>query len=347
MIKQFTQKTTSLIIATAMAVLSSTVVLLYYFLQPVNIFIFLIISLLISFVTAYIIIFYAVHFFIMERIKPIYKTLENVTPKKLDVYQSADDVDIIADIQKKVTNWAKKKAKEIVLLKESAKYRKEFLGNVSHELKTPLFNIQGLILTLLDGGIYDKDINIKYLKKTEKNINRLINIVQDLETISNLESGQLILNYEKFNLIDIVNEVFELHEMRAAQKNISLQLAKNLEHTFIVNADKQRIFQVISNLIVNSILYGKENGKTIIDIHDISEKFLVEITDIGIGIEEAEQKRVFERFFRVDKSRSKELGGTGLGLAIVKHIIEAHNEAINLKSQINIGSTFSFTLSKI
>jgi len=346
MIKKFTQKTTALIISISVSLLTMLIVLLYYFVKDLNIVIFLIITFLITFTVSYVIIFYAIHYFIMERIKPIYKTLGNITPKKLGVYESAENIDLISDIHEKVINWAKKKSKEIFLLKENAKYRKEFLGNVSHELKTPLFNIQGLILTLLDGGINDEEINLKYLKKTEKNVNRLISIVQDLETISSLESGQLQLNYENFNVIDLINEIFDIHEIRASEKNIELVCIKNFQNSFMVRADKRRIYLVISNLIINSIIYGKENGRTIVDIHDIDEKILIEVTDNGIGIAEHDLSRVFERFFRVDKSRSKELGGTGLGLAIVKHIIEAHDEVVNIKSELNKGTTFSFSLQK-
>jgi len=346
MINKFTQKTTSLIIATSVSFLTMLMILLYYFLPNFNIILFLILCLILTFVISYILIFYSIQYFIIERIKPIYETLGNITPKKLEIYNSSTKVDLISDIHEKVINWGEKKSQEIYLLKENAKYRKEFLGNVSHELKTPLFNLQGLVLTLIDGGINDEEINMKYLKKTEKNINRLISIVQDLETISSLESGQLQLNYEIFNVSDIIYEVYEIHEITASRKNISLIYNKNISIPTIVKADKRRIYLVISNLVLNSIVYGKENGKTIINIYELDKKIYIEVTDNGIGIAEKDLMRVFERFYRVDKSRSKELGGTGLGLAIVKHIIEAHNEEINIKSELNKGTTFSFSLQK-
>jgi two-component system phosphate regulon sensor histidine kinase PhoR len=282
----------------------------------------------------------------MDRIKPIYKTIESITPKKLSLYESADNIDIISDINSKVLKWAKNKSKEIVQLKENAKYRKEFLGNVSHELKTPLFNLQGLTLTLLDGGIYDNEINLKYLAKSEKNINRLISIVHDLETISRLETGELKLNFTVFNFCELIQEIFEIYEIKASEKKIKLEFLKRNYFEYSVFADKKRIYEVVSNLISNSINYGKENGKTIVEIYDIDEKFLIEITDNGVGIPKNEQIRIFERFYRVDKSRSKDQGGTGLGLSIVKHIIEAHDETINVKSELNIGTTFSFSIKK-
>lgn len=282
----------------------------------------------------------------MDRIKPIYKTLESISPKKLSLYESADNTDIIDDINTKVRKWAKNKTREIVQLKENAKYRKEFLGNVSHELKTPIFSLQGLILTLIDGGLYDNEINMKYLTKSEKNINQLISIVHDLETISKLETGELKLNFSVFNIYELIKDVFEIYEIKAKEKEIKLILTKKHGLNYNVFADRKRIYEALSNLIVNSINYGKINGTTNVEIYDLGEKILIEITDDGIGIAKPDQLRIFERFYRVDKSRSKESGGTGLGLAIVKHIIEAHDETINLKSQIDIGSTFSFTLKK-
>lgn len=235
---------------------------------------------------------------------------------------------------------------EIYRLKEMEKYRKEFLGNVSHELKTPIFNIQGYILTLLDGGLEDPAINLKYLERTEKSINRLISIVEDLETISRHESGELKLEREEYNIVNLVEEVFEAQEIRAKKRNISLQFAKKYKKPIIVYADKVKIFQVLTNLITNSIYYGKSGGKTLVSISRAKEKIIVEVNDDGIGIAPTDLTRIFERFYRVDKSRSREQGGTGLGLAIVKHIIEAHNETIRVKSKLNKGSTFIFSLPK-
>lgn len=225
-------------------------------------------------------------------------------------------------------------------------YRKEYLGNVSHELKTPLFNIQGYISTLLDGAMEDNtDLSKEYLKKADKNIERMINIIDDLETISHLESGSMLLDYEVFDIENIISEVFEQMELLANKKNIQLKLLKlSSQQHFFVNADKFRIRQVLINLISNSIKYGKENGTTTISLQKEQDKIIVSVKDNGIGIEEKHLPRIFERFYRVDKGRSREQGGTGLGLAIVKHIIEAHKQTISVQSTLNKGSVFTFTL---
>lgn len=234
---------------------------------------------------------------------------------------------------------------EINLLKANEKYRKEFLGNVSHELKTPIFNIQGYVYTLLEGGIDDKDINIRYLKKAKKNIKRLITIVEDLLTISKLETRELKLNLESFDIVKLIKEIFDLFETEKDKNNISLKLKTETEKLFVL-ADREFITEVLTNLISNSMLYGVAGGNTEVSAEEKGDKILISVTDNGIGIKEEHLKRIFERFFRVDKSRSKELGGTGLGLSIVKHIIDGHNESINVSSEIGRGTTFSFTLQK-
>jgi len=288
---------------------------------------------------------------VLEQIKPIYGTLESYSDSKVDVSKLGADgseniAQIVSQVNDDVAQWAKDRAAEISILKTNEKYRKEFLGNVSHELKTPLFNIQGYIETLVDGGLKDDEINMTYLERADKNINRLISIVHDLETISKFESGMLKITMENFDITSVVREIFELYEMKAASKNITLRFVNEKQPSVIVWADKNRIFEVISNLVVNSINYGKEGGTTTVGIYDIENKYLIEVVDNGIGISEENIERVFERFFRVDKSRSSQSGGTGLGLAIVKHILEAHGERISVKSALGEGSTFSFTLEK-
>jgi len=237
-------------------------------------------------------------------------------------------------------------ADEIKKLKEMEQYRKDFLGNVSHELKTPIFNIQGYILTLLDGGIDDKKINKLYLQRAERSINRMITIVDDLVSISRLESGEFKLQIEEFNLVKLIEDVFETHEMMARNFKVKLDFDKKYTKPIKVLADRKRIMEVLNNLIVNSIKYGKVNGKTKVSIAQSGENILVDITDNGIGIDEEDLPRIFERFYRVDKSRSRESGGTGLGLAIVKHIIQAHNQSINVRSGMNRGTSFIFSLRK-
>ncbi len=254
-------------------------------------------------------------------------------------------MDILNKASINVANWVLQRNTEIDRLKRNEKFRREFLSNVSHELKTPLFSIQGYISTLLDGGIDDPQVNKKFLEKAEKNINRMIAIIQDLETISNIENGQLEIIYEDFDIMILIKEVIEMLESKANERNIKFYII-NPNKTYIVRADRQRIADVLYNLMLNSIQYGKDNGKTSIYIHDLNEKILVEISDNGIGIEEKYLSRIFERFFRVDKSRSREKGGTGLGLAIVKHILEAHHQQIFVKSTYGVGSSFSFTLNK-
>ncbi len=245
-----------------------------------------------------------------------------------------------------VISYTQKRAKEIKKLRRLEKYRKEFLGNVSHELKTPIFNIQGYILTLLDGGLEDPEVNREYLERTEKSINRMISIIEDLESITKLEAGELKLHLEDFDVVKLIKEVFELQDTNRNKYNINLDFKKNYDKPIMVHADKSRIMEVVNNLVVNSIFYGNRGGTTTVGIDEMGKTYLVEIADDGIGIEESEIPRIFERFYRTDRSRSRDRGGTGLGLSIVKHIIEAHRQTITVRSEPGIGSSFSFTLSK-
>lgn len=287
---------------------------------------------------------YFISLFIYAKIKPIYKTIHNFKPGLPE--KSDNKNDIFSEVNREVAEWMKGKTIEIQQLRQLEKYRKEFLGNVSHELKTPIFNIQGYILTLLEGGIDDPGINMLYLNRTEKSIDRMISIIEDLEAISKLESGELKLNVSRFNIYQLVDEVFDLQEVRAQKRNIKLMFGRTADRNLHVKADKPRIFQVISNLVVNSINYGKEGGRTAVSFYDMDNLVLVEVRDDGIGIASRDLPRIFERFYRADKSRSREQGGTGLGLAIVKHIIEAHKQTINVNSHQGKGTSFTFTLEK-
>jgi two-component system phosphate regulon sensor histidine kinase PhoR len=284
--------------------------------------------------------------YVEQNIRPIFKTIQRYTmsPKKLR--KTIHKGDLISDLNHEVKVWADNQTEEIKKLRELEKYRKDFLGNVSHELKTPIFNIQGYLLTLLDGGMEDARVNKLYLKRAEKSINRLINIVNDLDSIARLESREFKLHLEPFNLVKAVKEVIEDHEMAARQRNIKIGFDEPYNKSIRVKADRKRIMEVLSNLISNSIKYGREGGKTTIGFIDTGEKILVDISDNGIGIEEKDLPRIFERFFRVDKSRSRESGGTGLGLSIVKHTIQAHNEVITVRSKVNEGTTFIFSTEK-
>ena len=237
---------------------------------------------------------------------------------------------------------------EINILKDQENYRREFLGNISHELKTPLFTIQGYILTLVDGGaLKDKKVREKYLRRAAKGVDRIISIVKDLDLITQFESGIKTVDRSEFNIFDLVDNVFDLLEFESEKNNILLKLENKNNSLIYVNADQERILQVLTNLIVNSIKYGSDNGYTKVIVEDFNkEKVIVRIIDNGEGIEKEHIPRLFERFYRIDKNRSRKKGGSGLGLSIVKHIIEAHNEQIFVKSEIGEGTEFSFTLSK-
>jgi two-component system phosphate regulon sensor histidine kinase PhoR len=284
--------------------------------------------------------------FVEKSINPIFKTIHAVTMSQKELRNKIDSGDIASELNNEVQLWANNRTEEIKKLKQMEKYRKDFLGNVSHEMKTPIFNIQGYILTLLDGGMEDRKINRLYLERAERSINRLISIVDDLESISLFESGEFKLHLEKFNIIKLVEDLFESQEMNARKFNIKLEFDSNYSKPIRVLADRKRIQEVMSNLLVNSIKYGKPNGKTTVGFIDTGDAIMVDVSDDGIGIDEEDLPRIFERFYRIDKSRSRSSGGTGLGLAIVKHIIQAHNQTINVQSKAGKGTSFIFSLEK-
>lgn len=296
---------------------------------------------------SYFLVLFILNRYINEKIKPIYKTIREVpvSGKKNKLIETLSTTNI-ADVQKEVEEWAKNQTQEITRLKDLERYRKEFVGNVSHELKTPIFNIQGYVLTLLEGGIDDPKINKLYLQRTEKSIDRMISIVADLESITKLESGELKINMVDFDMVKLTEEVFELAQMLANERSILLQFATKIDKSVMVHADKKRIMEVMNNLVGNGIKYGKKRGFVKVGFYDLHETIMIEVSDNGIGMDKNDLYRIFERFYRVDKSRSREQGGTGLGLSIVKHIIEAHDQTINVKSVIDKGTTFTFTLGK-
>lgn len=285
--------------------------------------------------------------FIYKKIKLIYRTIHTLKLKKDDsLAEFSLDKDIISQVSEEVMDWDKKNKLEIERLQDMESYRREFVGNVSHELKTPIFSIQGYLLTLLEGGIYDEKINLDYLDRANKSVDRMIALIEDLDVISKLESGVIEMNIIKFNIIDLTKEVISSLDLKIKEKNASVTIQNNLNKPVWVMADAEKISQVLSNLIVNAIKYGKENGEIIVKIFDLDENILIEVADNGQGIEEKHHKRLFERFYRTDRGRARDSGGTGLGLSIVKHIIEAHHQTINLRSTVDVGSTFSFTLQK-
>lgn len=304
--------------------------------------------LVLVFLISYFLFLYAIEVFIYRKIKLVYKNIHSLKVRKLDPKISdINMLDPINEMEREVRDWAADKTSEIEQLRTMERYRKEFLGNVSHELKTPIFNIQGYVNTLIDGAWEDPEVLIHFLKKAAKSTDRIASLVDDLEAISQLESGFLTMELEVFNINDLIHDIFDSLDFRAKEKNIKLSIKDGCDVPFIVEADKDRIRQVIINLIVNSIKYGKVDGHTFVGLYDMDENILIEITDDGIGIDEEHLPRLFERFYRVDKSRSRDGGGTGLGLSIVKHIIEAHDQTINVRSTKEVGTTFAFTLKKV
>ncbi len=287
---------------------------------------------------------YAIERFVYQKIKLIYKTIHDFRSSKASKVGKNESLELVNE---SVLEWGAHQRTEIEELKKMAAYRREFLGNVSHELKTPIFNIQGYVLTLLDGGLEDETINKEYLLRTERSINRLIAIVEDLEEISKLESGELKLIMQRFDIADLSRDVVEFLEMKARKNNASIIIENQLDKPVFIKADKKRMRQVLINLIENAIKYGdKEQSKILVRFFDMDKNYLIEIKDNGPGISEENMPRVFERFYRTDKGRSRDQGGTGLGLAIVKHIIEAHNQTITVRSKLGQGTTFAFTMSK-
>jgi two-component system phosphate regulon sensor histidine kinase PhoR len=285
--------------------------------------------------------------YILANLNQIYKNIIRLRSTNTAIMPTKDaNRDLTSEINKILIDWSNESREEIDQLKQTENYRREFLTNVSHELKTPIFSIQGYVHTLIDGGIDDADVNIAYLNKASKSIDRLISIVDDLESISKLEAGELIIEPRTFDIADLAADVVESLEMQAKEKKMNLNVIHNPDRPLYVYADRDMIRQVLVNLIFNSIKYGKRDGTTEIRFSDTSDKVFTEVSDNGIGIEKEHLSRLFERFYRVDKSRSRDGGGTGLGLAIVKHIMEAHSEQISVGSEVGKGTTFTFSLIK-
>ena len=305
---------------------------------------YLIVFFLVTYLFSFIVIQYRVERFIYKRVKKIYDDLTLLESTSITKGTITTDMQTLTE---EIDRFARDKKIEIESLKVREQYRREFLGNVSHELKTPLFTVQGYILTLLDGAMDDENLREKYLERASKGIERLGYIVKDLDMITKLEVGDLSLNMEVFDIVELIKGVFEMFEMKAAKKKITLTFDRDYPNPIFVKADKERIQQVLANLIVNSIKYGQEKGTTELSVENlIKNKVIVRVTDNGEGIEKKHLSRLFERFYRVDKSGSRKEGGSGLGLSIVKHIIEAHNERIYVESDFGVGSEFSFTLEK-
>ncbi|MGV8879547.1 MAG: sensor histidine kinase [Sphingobacteriaceae bacterium] len=309
---------------------------------------YMVITFFVSLITSFIVFYYLIEKYIYSKIKVIYKMIHSLKLGKdlkdvLGEYVSSDPIN---DVELEVREWAKEKKIEIDDLKKQEKFRREFLSNISHEFKTPLFAIQGYVEGLQDGGMENPALATHFLEKVSRNVDRLSYLIQDLDEISKLETGEMPVNYIKFKINDLIKEVFESMEVKARKHHIRLLFKEKYDEAIWVSADREKIRQVLVNLIDNAFKYGRESGTTAVSLFNLHDQILVEVTDDGVGINEKFLPRLFERFYRIDSSRSRKIGGSGLGLAIVKHIIEAHEQTINVRSTEGVGATFGFTLKK-
>ena len=284
--------------------------------------------------------------FIHERLKLLYRSIRKGKMTGGDSFTMTMVEDVIGKAEQDTKEWAEEKQTEIVQLKEQDKFRREFIGNLAHELKTPVFSIQGYVLTLLEGGLEDEKVNRVFLERAAKAIERMTFILEDLDELTKLEVNELKLEMRPFDIRDIAREVMDSFEIKAREKGISIRFSKEFNNAIMVKADRGKIAQVFTNLISNSISYGNEGGETLIRFYEVDDIVTVEISDNGPGIEPAHIPRLFERFYRVEKSRNRNEGGSGLGLSIVKHILDAHNQTISVRSTVGIGSTFTFSLDR-
>ena len=308
--------------------------------------VFLVVAMLLCFVISYITTRFLLQRFIFVRITPIYNVIQRQNSK--DQKKLSDKEfrqDILGNLDSEVSRWNAKTIQEIELLKALESYRKDYVGNVSHELKTPLFSIQGFINTLLE-GVDDKKMRRKFLTRAASNTDRLLSIVNDLEVITNIESGKIDLRKETFDLRLLYREIKDVLEIQAIDRGVQIVEQTGKDINAFVYADREKIRQVIANLVINSIKYGVENGRIELNLFDMDKFLMFEVSDNGVGIKEEHLKHVFDRFYRIDRSRSRDIGGSGLGLSIVKHFIEAHGQSINVSSKVGEGTSFSFTLPK-
>lgn len=297
-------------------------------------------------IVCFVLIYYSIEYFINKRIRLIYRTIRNYKMGSETELNLNMTEDVLNNVNKEVIDWAQKSRKQINRLKEQESFRREFIGNLSHELRTPVFSVQGYILTLLEGGLEDESINRKFLQRASKGVDRITHIIEDLDSITRMEDSRLTMDIKKENVVDLASEVMDSFEMKASKRNVKICFDVAYDKAIWVKMDRAYISQVFTNLINNSINYGIEEGTTEVRFHDMEDRILVEVSDNGIGISQEHLPRLFERFYRVDKSRNRNEGGSGLGLAIVKHILEGHGQRINVRSTVGEGSTFSFTLDK-
>jgi len=296
-------------------------------------------------ILSFIIFYFVIKRFITEKLKILYRSIRKGKFENGSFNSFSLQEDVIEKAEKETKQWTEERMAEISNLKEQEEFRREFLGNLAHELKTPVFSIQGYILTLLEGGLEDENVNRLFLERASKATDRMTTILEDLDQITKMEVNKIDLNFTSFDIKELVLESFEAMEVRAKKRNITLKFAKQFDPV-IVYADRSKIGQILLNLIGNSISYGNENGQTEVRFYAMDDIVTIEVSDNGLGIADDEIPRLFERFYRVEKSRNRNEGGSGLGLAIAKHIIEAHNQTINVRSTLGVGSTFTFSLDK-
>jgi two-component system phosphate regulon sensor histidine kinase PhoR len=326
-------------------ILSVPIAIGIYFIRPD--WIIALTALLITFLGSYLMIRFVLESFIYRKIKLIYKYIYQTKASKREetYYKYILPQKGIDEVREDVEKWAEQRSAEIELLKSNEAYRKEFLQNLAHEFKTPIFAIQGYIDTLLDGALDNPTVSKRFLENTSKNVARMVTLVEDLDEISRLESGEQPLYKENFIIQDLIKEVFETLSIKISARNIKCSIKKGCEFPITVFADQEKIRQVINNLVENAIKYGKNEGNVVASIYKTDGKHvLIELSDDGIGIAEEHLGRIFERFYRTDRGRSRDVGGTGLGLSICKHIIEAHGQTIHVRSKIDVGTTLGFTL---
>lgn len=340
-----TPKTFSFVVASIVSIVFVIIfsLLNWLFLNIFSIYICFL-ALIISLLASYTLIYIFLERLITSKIRLLYRVIHSNDSKYKNLNLNMNE-DVLGETEREVIKWGKKKSEEIDKLKEQEVFRREFLGNLAHELKTPIFSIQGYILTLLEGGLEDKKMNRIFLERANRGVDRMTRLVEDLDMVTEIGSRRIILNQTSVEIVSLIKDVLDSFEIKAKDKKIKLSINSDFE-TKNVFCDKDKIEQVVINLINNSINYGNKNGETKVKIFDAEDHVFIEIADNGIGIEEKHFNRLFERFYRVDKSRSRDEGGTGLGLSIVKHIVEAHKQKIGVRSKLGEGSVFYFSLKK-
>ena len=326
------------------------VILTYLFLEkylghqyPISSYVIFFLS---SFLSVAILVYFLLESFINQKIRLLYRMIQNYKLSKNEMKINMKE-DVLSASETDIFNWVKSNRAEFAKLKQEEKFRREFIGNLAHELKTPIFSIQGYILTLLEGGIDDKNVNRKFLNIALNGVERMTQIIYDLDMITKFESEKIDMEFKENDLVLICKDITESLALKAKEKQVTVQFSKNYDSPIKVLCDKSKISQVFQNLIVNAVNYSENNSTVSIRFINLGKNVLIEIEDEGIGIDEKHLNRLFERFYRVDKSRARNEGGTGLGLAIVKHIVEAHGHNIQVRSTVGKGSTFYFTLSKV